>query len=494
MAKDPKNNLFRLIRTSTLIGLLLTATIVNCQPSGNTQEVIYLAELISQGIASPISPSATFPWTSEYSPQELTEVGKRQMYNLGKQVASQYPTIFDNLDFGERNITAFSLNNKRSQISATSHLSGLVNMFNDEDLGFENNDPLTYPPQEMLIDTTKLTFKTPLPNGLKPIPVFSKHEENLSDIWNHNEACLKNKLVRDSTKSKLEKWLNKNERFLDQLKKCEEILEKNGVKIPMEKNGKQIELIERSYLIADSLLSDYYNAEMPILDENSEIFRFCKIANSLHSFVFYPDEATTLLSLAPFYRMILKQLEKRINPKLLKPGKNIDVFDLFSVNQAVLLAHLDLLGKTSLKCTKKKLESATLLDNNDNCWEAPHVASNLIFELSKRKEDKERYFVRMIYNGTPVDFCESGDANSGYECEFKEFKRAVEGTFKGIEEDDKCQVEKSFSKKWLTMRTLKQTGLFVMTFITFVLISTIIKTHSDIKYLQNLKRKLEKVD
>ena len=166
------------------------------------------------------------------------------MYNLGKQVSSQYPTIFANSDFGERNITAFSLNNKRSQISATSHLAGLVNMFDDDDLGFENDDPLTYPPQEMLVDTSKLTFKTPLPNGFKPIPVFSKHEENLTDIWNHNEACLKNKMLRDSTKVKLEKKLRKNKRYLDLLKKCKKLLEKNGVVIETEKDGKPLELIE----------------------------------------------------------------------------------------------------------------------------------------------------------------------------------------------------------------------------------------------------------
>ena len=224
---------------------------------------------------------------------------------------------------------------------------------------------------------------------------------------------------------------------------------------------------------------------------NSEIYNFCKIANSLHSFIFYPDEATTLLSLAPFYRMIIKQLEKRINPKLLKPGKNIDVYDLFSVNQAVLLAHLDLLGKTSLKCIIKRLETGV---DDKKCENAPAVASNLIFELSRRKTDKERFFLRMIYNGAPVDFCDTGDKKSGYECEFKEFKRAVEGTFKGIEEDDDCQVEKSFSKKWLTMRTLKQAGLFLMTFITLMLIAAILKTNRDIKYLSDLKKKLEKVD
>lgn len=62
---------------------------------------------------------------------------------------------------------------------------------------------------------------------------------------------------------------------------------------------------------------------------------------------------------------------------------------------------------------------------NEVCESAPGFASSMLWELSYNLND-QKYYVRSIFNGKPVDFCTTSTFEGQHYCEFGEFQKMAD--------------------------------------------------------------------
>lgn len=450
-----------------------------------------IVEVISNGATRPQIDLPDVEWTSLYAPGQLTDVGKRQMYNLGLQVAKQYPYIFSrHKHFDYKLMSAHSLYLKKCLVAANSHVIGLVNTFDDKQLPFANDDPLTHPPQKLEFNVKELNFRTALPHGFRPFAVFSRHPDQQHDLWNHNSSCKANEQSRDNTVDILERRMNSNVGLEQEVTKAAKLLPGLFEAI----SNMNISLLQRSSLVADALLNDHYNApKTPVVQENTPLFSKLLYWLSLDAQLHYPNLKSSRLALTPFYHNLLKTFNKKINPKIAKDkkGRILEIL-LHSVDTNVMMGHLNVIGLSSLNCVVDLVEGSEHLP--DKCYLAPRPASNLIYELIQ--DDKYGVFIRLRYNGKYIDVCSVQETHGkGFLCPLEDFEELVNSKFIVDKHDEKCQIKPSFSSKLFTWRMLKQIGLGIIVILWIVLSMSIVSYWAETRQLKKLfNRKMEEVD
>lgn len=166
-----------------LIILLLTITtaLVTTQKTIKSGDVVFVTELTRHGARAPLSDITEYikrDWIQNYGKGELTGVGMRQHYYLGKNTATKYPELLADLtNYEEYYIRSTNVN--RTMMSAQSHIVGLRgnSAFTGDDLIWNNDDPKMLPPVDQLnFPIADIDFKTALPNGMLPFPVHVPNE------------------------------------------------------------------------------------------------------------------------------------------------------------------------------------------------------------------------------------------------------------------------------------------------------------------------------
>lgn len=109
-----------------------TAFIISCavlsaqaQVKPSTDDVVMIFELARHGSRAPvikIGPKSD--WVTKAGLGELTNVGMRQRYNLGKNTAARYANLLGT-QFGAEDFIVISTNFNRTIMSAVSHVMGL---------------------------------------------------------------------------------------------------------------------------------------------------------------------------------------------------------------------------------------------------------------------------------------------------------------------------------------------------------------------------------
>ncbi len=100
---------------------------------------------------------------------DLTNVGYRQQYLLGKAISKEFDEIFP-LTFDYKNVVAFASNKNNTLQSANSQLFGIFDVGSGIDI--ENDDPFYYNPPIEKIE--KMDFKEAVPEKLAFIPVLTQ--------------------------------------------------------------------------------------------------------------------------------------------------------------------------------------------------------------------------------------------------------------------------------------------------------------------------------
>lgn len=168
-----RKNIFKI---SAVILFLISKS--ECQTPAKVTPVM-IVELNRHGARAPITRLTDViksPWIEKTGKGELSPVGERQKYLLGKNLFYKYPELFSKgLNNEEFYIRSTDFN--RTIMSAFSEIFGVRNdvyEFTTTALIWDNNNERVKPPQPLLFKPETIDFYTPLIKGYIPFPIHNE--------------------------------------------------------------------------------------------------------------------------------------------------------------------------------------------------------------------------------------------------------------------------------------------------------------------------------
>lgn len=391
--------------------------------------VVFIVEMARHGYRAPLETVTERPWITETGPGELTTVGQRQRYNLGRQTKNRYPNFF-NKRFQANEWWVRSTFFNRTIMSAVSHIQGLFDMVDaDVQVPFDNDDMRLRPPQDMINPPTKEGFKTPLPAGIIPFPVHSRLGVD-REMWSFG-ACPKAEQIRIKTLDDYSETLSKSDTFMSMFKESLTKLKASEdweIKKP---------LATRCFELADFFIMDNKNSNDPTLpDKDYDKAALLKRCYDLTIIGTYKDMDVAKVTVTPILNQIVKYFEKKTNNDESKriPLKYVQ----YSGHDDTIAAHLRTYGLVEPDCVENILTTGV---DDLKCAHHPYTSSNLVWELIEKINDTEEYGVKFSYNGDYFDYCGNNqkDKNGDFYCTLAQFNDRVANTYTK-KWDDFCPV------------------------------------------------------
>lgn len=371
---------------------------VNCQMS---EEVICLAELTRHGARAPFQkggPSADWMEGMEHS--ELTSLGHRQHYLLGKEMASRYPDIFYRKLKGDEYYVRSS-QFQRTTTSAIAHLMGLWDHFEAKELEFENGNSRIQPP-EVTYDSRSDTFKTPLPNGLVIAPVHTETtDEDDTLYFVSSKQCPKASEENINFKVQMGKDLASKQAQLDILK---DVSKRLGVNYDSKSN--KFELCSD---LGDFVAMDNKHNPSPKVPPTDPAYKLLMRCYESAIVGKYAKQDVLKVVSAVLIEDILQKFNDKIN------SNHKFRYYLYTAHDTTLAPLLTMAGAMDPSCFVKDVLQNTYSD----CKNYPDTASNIVFELVQVGED---YHYRMLSNFEPIDFCGLKNDKERYRCPASTFE------------------------------------------------------------------------
>ena|SRR3990167_6386121 len=387
-----------------LVTVSLLALSVSAQDS--TEKTKMIIEVIRHGARVPIYAAAKEDWIRGLQPGDLTDVGKRQHYLLGKELVKQFSGFFtDKFAAEEYYVRASGF--QRTVASAQSHLLGMWDHFVLTQLDFQNGDIRTVPPSVSL-NTVNTPFRTPLPKGYIPDPI---HTDSLQDdellYFIGSEVCPIGKDMSRNSINSIRTEADKNPDFTAFVKQVQQVYG-----LPEYPSGKS--LFDACVELADFAYQDSRVNPTPKISTSHELFKRltrCYEVNIVGKFL---NPQVKKMIPTPLMEDIMQKLKDKTNSTLRSPLK----FQLYSGHDSTIAPILSLLGLLDVNCFVEDLKQAK---HSDACKNFPDVASNLVFELVTVAD---AYFVKTFYNFGPIDVCGLKNEAEKYRCPISKFEES----------------------------------------------------------------------
>lgn len=380
--------------------LWIAVLTVICGVAWAEEEVKMIIEITRHGTRMPIDWALDEEWTKGLQPGELTNVGKRMHYLLGKEVAQRYQNIF-----GKRlkhdQFYIRSTNIPRAINSGICHMFGLWDQFSKYKLPFSNNDTRLLPPQTPN-DSLHVGFNTPLPEGLLINPFHTEilSEDSLLLMWDSDQCPWgfnQVQLIFNDTARKLQ-TSNKFKKMV------EDAHARYG--LPFTEDN----LFQKCINLGDFASQDVLNNPFPRIQKNEDLFKFIERCYQAKVLTKYKDLEMLKIHNAELVQEIIKSFSDKVGDRI--PSVK---YHYYSAHDSTMSGILVAAGVLSPYCVVDSLYSGIL----NPCPNFPEVASNLIFELIN---DNGNYFVRVLYNFEALDICQLANKGENFRCSFKAFK------------------------------------------------------------------------
>lgn len=418
------------VNVLTVLALTLTAT--------QSQKVtpVLLIELNRHGARAPITRLTGViksTWIEKTGKGELSPVGQRQRYYLGKNMFYKYPEIFKKgLNNSEFYIRSTDYN--RTIMSAFSQVFGLRNgssEFTDKALIFGNDDPRIKPPQDLLFDTASIDFDTPLIKGFRPFPIHSEIEIADLLLGADSTPCPKNLKAQTDFQTKMGKELLEKSKSMKQA--IEDAIKIYGIEEATKDWNRDFHLC---YQFGDFVIQDYWNNPNPTVKPDSDLYK--KLANCyfLGIAVLAQPGSVTKSSQTPLLNQIVTYFQKKIDSFNEGKFSYLKKYIQYSAHDDTLSVHLTYLGLLDYECLLKQVMQGVDIPD---CKRTPEVASNIIWELLQiensevingkmfLKQSPMKYGVRVSYNGEYLNYCDQDDPKkANYICPFDDFVKRIQ--------------------------------------------------------------------
>lgn len=365
------------------------------------EETVLVVEIARHGARVPIYNIGNVSWVKGLGKGELTPVGNRQHFLLGKEMANRYPNLLQQDLLGSEYYVRSS-NFQRTTTSAISHLMGMWSHFDPAQLLFQNGDDRIQPP--WVFTSVPTNMKTGTPFGFTPDPVHveTTDEDDTLYLLNSNQCPVGKKASQDFY-AKLRDDCEKNQNFKNMV---DDYAKKYNVKVSS-LGG----YYEACVSLGDFALQDFRNNPTPVITDKDEIAKIgrCYEASIVGRFT---DQSIARIVVSNLMEDILTKMNRKVEVSS-DPMK----YYLFTAHDSTLAPILVQAGILNARCFVDDMKNAKL---TPSCTNFPDVASNIVFELINDYDD---YFVRMLYNFEPVDICGLKNTNEKFRCPIDAFNR-----------------------------------------------------------------------
>lgn len=485
--------------------LTLTQSILN-KALLDTSDVIMIVQMTRHGARTPESRVGQHKWIDELGIGELTPVGQRQHFNLGRINKRRYPSLFSKpLQHDEFWIRSTDFN--RTIESAFSHMIGLQNHQKQGNLLFTNDHPNLFPPLPQrylnLLDNED-RFRTPLPLGIKPFPIRTKLRENEDDMFIGGDICPYNKYKVQNMTKEVEQQLDESDNFHNLIAEA-----KLKYKLD-EKQGQDLPPMDRCYQLSDLLFQEAFNNPSPIIPKTDPLYKKLIRCYYLQILLTVGNAKTSKNSST----RVLQNIINEFNRKAEAPSKYPAKFVYYSAHDSTIGAQLGNLGyyDGQIQCLVKAIVNNR---QQDNCKKTPPLASNIIWELVRSPD--QQFYVRVSYNGKYLDICGGTNKRDSFKCPLKKYISIMEKKYIQANLTSSCELpnkqqqgvedKDSLSKSWIQQESSEDIKLIiiviqfgVLIFMTLSLISVTLKytslkqRESIANKIQGLEMKIDSVD
>lgn len=393
----------KLIPCVCLVLFLASFRVVSSQAI--QEKVNMIVEITRHGARAPIFKPFDDSWMGNLQMGDLTAVGHRQHFLLGKEVASRYPSIFT----GKLKAEEFYVRSsgiQRTVNSATSHVMGLWNHFDQTNLPFSNGDNRIEPPA-ITHDTKDIDFQTPLPYGYLVTPIHSETPE---------EDHLLRPLTKDSCPLKFNDAIKFRSDMNDKLKDNKALID--VVTEAMRRFGTAWDgkdPYKTCVSLGDFMNQDHFNNPSPKIPKSEVLFQKIYRCYEYDLSGLHQNLEYTKNIFAPLLLEVVEKLKDKSEKGSNSPVK----YHYYSAHDSNLVAILALFGTYDPKCIREELEAVSIAKN---CGTFPEVASNMIFELVSEKDVD---FVRTKFNFETIDICGLKNQDKDFRCPISQFAETI---------------------------------------------------------------------
>lgn len=391
-------------QTNSILLSLLLCTLITA-PVLSSEEVKLVVELTRHGSRTPVVINSKEDWTKGMEKGDMTPLGHRQHFLLGREMAKQYPTIFTGRKLMGDEYYVRSSHFQRTYTSAVSHLMGLWNHFESYELEFPNGDDRIESPA-VTYNTRDKDFRTPLENGLivSPIHTETQDEDDMLFLIGSKQCPYG---VNNS--SKIRKDFAASVSELDSLVTLtNSVAETYGITKPASLSN----MFDFCSDIADFASQDVLNNPYPKISPTDERYKKLMRCYEVNVMAKYQDKKVRQAVISNLMDNILTKMDVKAKSEETNNLKYL----LFSAHDSILSPILIEAGALDLNCFINDIKKGTASD----CKNFPNVASNIVFELIYFEEE---YYARMRFNFENIDFCGLKNEAQGFRCPFKTFKQ-----------------------------------------------------------------------
>lgn len=362
-----------------------------------------LIEMTRHGARSPLYDNFT---TSQWDlpPGELTPVGQRQHYLLGRELKKRYMTDRDYLNhsYSQEEVKVYSTDCIRTIQSAESQLLGLYyeegRLFNQSKMIKKN----VVPPinvenwEEIILDLKSFS----LPFRFQPVPVKALPDK-YNNILQPGSVCPKIKqIIKENFESQIHTNFEQNLHEMGFYKQFSEIFNVDASNFTVEQTQQYLDIIT---------MNKFDNRELPenYTDSFDDMMNF---AYSFRQFYLEVGNQSVLpFFVSSFFENLLEKFEEKVNGQ--ETELKLEFFSAHDNNLIYVLRALDLMNYTD---DYQEFMEPTKYFSYRN----PPPASLLLFELH---EMEGNYFVKVIFNDQVMELkgCQKF-------CSFPQFKLIVQ--------------------------------------------------------------------
>ncbi|CAD8085950.1 unnamed protein product [Paramecium primaurelia] len=397
----------------------------------------------------------------------LTPIGMRQHYVLGQWLRKRYIEDLKLLSqsYNEAEIYIQSTDVNKTIMSALSNFQGIYPIGTGPKLNPNLNHSYLLPPNQLIFEDLGIEA---IPGLLQVVPVHVIQRQ--ADIYLRGYdvlACPRNEeIINKNVKSKLYYEINDRTQSL-----ILDFAKQLGI------NASHLNITDL-YKYQDTFDSCEFNRyDLPQLKESTK--QQMKLLQNLYfSLEHNIDFEQTRLLATPFFRNILFNMQDVIN------NQTEIKFRIFSANDASVQLILNGLNLTTVECLKQVYLKEEI--ENKNCiYTYPGYASNIIFELYRKQDQENQYYVQILYNGTLMPIC-----NNKYKCDYEEFNSIIQ--FQNVNDyEDECWITPKTQIKIATWLFKTNSVIIILLFIISIFIIYLLIRQSRLEMYIKVQQQVE---
>ncbi|EGR34416.1 hypothetical protein IMG5_012480 [Ichthyophthirius multifiliis] len=366
---------------------------INTQPSPETTDLKLVIEVFRHGARYSIFQDTFGPKINTQLTGELTPVGMRQQFMLGKALNAEYiqKQNFLNSSYDYNQMFIQSTDFNRTIMSAYSQLAGLYSLNTGPKI-FSNLSQSRFELEPAFNERVQqINGDYSLFGGQQPFAIHMNAQEDDQILFSHGNACPQAQNWQNEYQNNTD-WKKVREQFRPSLTQFSDYLKTQNKNIQYDQFG-----TDTYNHFFDTLISLKYQGFNNIIEPLKDIYNDLQFLYNINiQITYFYKEAQRRLTSTKF----LQKIKEYMNGKI--QGQQSYKWYMISAHDLNILTLLNTFKQTSWECLQKTKEN-TLKEDVICITQYPEYAASYIFELRVDKNDNKKFYVMTKYNGQYID-------------------------------------------------------------------------------------------